>query len=352
VAGGTAWSACEGQVLPREEACSKPGDEDCDGVVCLCWPGQEETCEYGGPAGTEGVGACRASTRTCDDSGKAWGACTGEVTPLPQEDCTTPGDDDCDGTANEGTVCVCVPNSSQSCYSGPTGTQGVGMCQAGTQQCNALGTAWEACTGEVTPQPEEDCTTPGDDDCDGTANEGTVCVCVPNSSQSCYSGPTGTQGVGVCQAGTQQCNALGTAWEACTGEVTPQAERCTDGRDDDCDGQIDEAPPCGWVAAGAMSASRRNHMATLLNDGRVLVSGGTNSNTSAHNTAEVYDPATNAWSSAGTMASTHHLHTATLLGNGKVLVTGGDNGNLSGTNSTAEVYDPATNTWSSGGTMA
>ncbi|WP_249039713.1 Kelch repeat-containing protein, partial [Archangium gephyra] len=419
VARGTAWGACEGQVLPREEDCSKPGDEDCDGVACQCWPGQEEKCEYGGPAGTEGVGACRASMRTCNDSGTEWEACTGEVTPLPEELCTTPGDDDCDGVENEGTVCVCVPHSSQGCYSGPEGTQGVGQCHAGTQQCNASGTGWGACTGEVTPQvescanatdddcnghindapaclclpgatgscytgptgtqdvglchagirmcaasgteweactgevkplPEELCTTPGDDDCDGVENETSVCVCVPGASESCYGGPTGTQGVGVCSAGTRTCNASGTAWGTCTGDVTPVAELCFNTQDDDCDGQIDENPPCAWSRASSMSFARARHTATLLGNGKVLVSGGTSTSNIVLQEAELYDPGTNTWSAAGSMASSRDRHTATLLGNGKVLVAGGVDENILSLKS-AELYDPVSNTWSSVGSM-
>ena len=418
VAGGTAWGACEGQVLPRVEDCSTAGDEDCNGVACQCWPGQVETCAYGGPAGTEGVGACHAGTRTCGDSGTGWGACTGEVTPLPQEDCTTPIDDDCDGVVNEGDVCVCVPNSSQGCYSGPVESQGVGVCQGGTQQCNASGTAWgpcdgevtpqtescanttdddcngqvndaptcvclpgttgscysgpagtegvglckagtrtcaasgtawEACTGDVTPLAQEDCTTVGDDDCDGVENEGDVCVCAPNSTQGCYSGPAGTQGVGVCKAGTQTCNAMGTAWDACTGEVTPQGEICASGGDEDCDGQTDEAPPCGWGVASPMASARYAHTATLLGNGKVLVVGGQRDGSTYNGTAELYDPVINTWSSIN-LVLPRAWHTATPLGNGKVLVAGGYN--VSGYLNSAELYDPATHTSSSTGTLA
>ncbi|HEX8538936.1 MAG TPA: carboxypeptidase-like regulatory domain-containing protein, partial [Cystobacter sp.] len=97
MAGGTAWSACEGQLLPEAEDCSRPGDEDCDGVACRCLPEERQWCSYSGPEGTEGVGTCRASTRACNASGTDWSACTSEVLPLPEEDCTTTGDDDCDG---------------------------------------------------------------------------------------------------------------------------------------------------------------------------------------------------------------------------------------------------------------
>ena len=56
-------------------------------------------------------------------------------------------------------------------------------------------------------------------------------------NKECYSGLEGTKGVGICKSGMQVCSA-GT-WESCVGEIIPQTEIC-DGKDDDCDGEIDE----------------------------------------------------------------------------------------------------------------
>ena len=39
---------------------------------------------YGGPAGTQGVGACVPGSQGC--SGGAWGACSGQVLPAGGED--------------------------------------------------------------------------------------------------------------------------------------------------------------------------------------------------------------------------------------------------------------------------
>jgi hypothetical protein len=216
-------------------------DADIDGSQ-LCAPGATESC-YTGPTGTSGVGACVPGTRTCNADGLAWGACQDEVTPT-DETCTTAVDDDCDGMVNEeGEGCECQPNATTACYSGPDGTQGVGVCAAGTHTCNAMGTGFGDCTGETLPATET-CTTAVDDDCDGQINEsGAGCVCVPNSIQSCYSGAPGTQGIGLCKAGVRTCNALGTAYGACTGEVVPASENCSNNADDDCDGQVNEGCP-------------------------------------------------------------------------------------------------------------
>ena len=77
---------------------------DCGGP-CLpcCTPGDTTSC-YGGPAATEGVGACVGGVSTCNANG-AFGPCVGEVVPAAEQ-CNAPGqpvvDEDCDGQLNEG----------------------------------------------------------------------------------------------------------------------------------------------------------------------------------------------------------------------------------------------------------
>ncbi len=189
----------------------------------------------------DGIGACVAGLATCARDGSGYGPCAGEVTPVP-ETCATSVDDDCDGAVNErGIDCECVPSTQSVCYSGPSGTQGVGICQPGVQTCNDEGTGYGPCVGETTPQVET-CLAPEDEDCDGMVNEeGAGCVCVPADTAPCYTGPPGTQGVGPCAAGTQTCNGLGTGFGPCMGEVLPAPEDCMTAIDEDCDGST---PPC------------------------------------------------------------------------------------------------------------
>jgi len=109
-----------------------------------------------------------------------------------------------------------------------------------------------------------------------------------------------------------------------------------------------------WATAGSLATGRSVHTATLLPSGKVLVAGGLNNAASASNiaTAELYDPATNAWTSAGAMSAPRYSHTATLLPNGKVLVVGGLNSATYATLASAELYDPSTNSWTTVNPMA
>jgi uncharacterized protein (TIGR03437 family) len=110
-----------------------------------------------------------------------------------------------------------------------------------------------------------------------------------------------------------------------------------------------------WSPAGNLNVARQSPRATLLADGRVLVSGGmvvSGTTASFTNTAEVYDPATNAWTPTGLMNAGRVLHTITLLPNGKVLAAGGSSAAFRPMlQNTAELYDPATNTWTLTGEM-
>lgn len=77
--------------------------------------------------------------------------------------------------------------------------------------------------------------------CSGGGDGTPAPECQAGASRACYGGPPGTAGVGACLAGTQSCAAGGT-WGTCQGEVTPAAEVCANGIDEDCDGIADDSP--------------------------------------------------------------------------------------------------------------
>jgi hypothetical protein len=99
----------------------------------------------------------------------------------------------------------------------------------------------------------------------------------------------------------------------------------------------------GFSPTGSLGVPRVWHTATLLGNGKVLVSGGVNTDASI-TTAELYDPATAKFSqTVGSPTQVRFNATATLLKSGKVLLTGGNG--IGGLLAAAELYDPATDTF-------
>jgi hypothetical protein len=109
-----------------------------------------------------------------------------------------------------------------------------------------------------------------------------------------------------------------------------------------------------FAATGPMTAARGFFTATRLPDGRVLVAGGTPSSWDQPGpelaSTELYDPRTGTFSAAGSMATPRDAHTATLLLDGRVLITGGDD-RFRHPVASAELFDPKTGTFSPTGSM-
>jgi hypothetical protein len=199
------WGPCN----PPVEICNGR-DDDCDGSTdesFACRQGATQSC-------TTSCGS--TGSQTCDSTCN-WGTCT-----PPAETCNG-RDDDCDGDTDEGFSCSPIGSSSP-CYTS-CGSTGIQICDSSCSPGPCLPPA-ETCNGR-------------DDDCDGSTDEGFNCR--QGATQSCATscGTTGSQTCG------SSCS-----WGTCT----PPAETCNN-RDDDCDGQTDEDFACRQGSTGTCTTS-------------------------------------------------------------------------------------------------
>src|SRR6185312_13759719 len=111
-----------------------------------------------------------------------------------------------------------------------------------------------------------------------------------------------------------------------------------------------------FVPGPPLSIARMQHAATLLPNGKLLVTGGYDITTPGtqfdpvFKSTEIYDPATAKFSAGPDMWFPRRNHVATLLKDGRVLITGGIQlrGNGFGASGNTEIYDPGANQFSLG----
>jgi hypothetical protein len=106
-----------------------------------------------------------------------------------------------------------------------------------------------------------------------------------------------------------------------------------------------------WARTGDMLGRRDQGDAFLLNDGHVLVAGGSTPEPTFTD-GEIYNPATGAWTSPWTARHIPWQAAVVRLADGRMLVVGGtDSDDSSGYRDSAELFDPATGTWSATASM-
>jgi len=226
--------------------CDLDAKKWCDGSETWISSGYEDECstqDYDYNQTYCEIGACDYNNNVycannqwfsdyyCDDSNcgneaesASYCSCTNPVTEV----CTNNEDDDCDGKVDcldDDCDCTCVEGETISCSSDE------GECTAGVQYCE--NGEFGSCTGV---EPSSDICDELDNDCDGDVDED--CLCVQDEIRDCGSD------LGVCNAGTQVC--VDGRWSICYGaSYAASGDETCNGKDDDCDGEIDEG--CGCV---------------------------------------------------------------------------------------------------------
>ena len=263
----------------------------------------------GGNGGNGGSGAgssgecgttCAGDTPVCDPESKTCVGCLtgadcgqGQYCAPSTQKCTSGCDEDADCTSplvcdtashlcvgcsedsqcDAGSVCnengQCVPGctDSQPCSGGLACCEGACTdLQADPQSCGACGDpcpkipgAAEICVGGQCQMGAcdmgangnyADCNLNPDDGCEWDLDIFGPCTCTPGETQECYTGPAGTKDIGTCVAGVAECQPDGANWGPCNGQITPVFDACSDGKDNDCNGTVDDAKDLdgdGWT---------------------------------------------------------------------------------------------------------
>lgn len=234
-----AGCACE----PADEVCDG-ADNDCDGMIDEGFSELGQACE-------DGVGECEgAGTYVCAPDGMGV-VCQAAGSQPTEEICGDGKDNDCDGETDEGFEDVGTPCS-----------VGMGICaRGGTVVCSADGRAQVCNAVAGTPNPDqvagETFCDGQDNDCDGQPDEG----CDDDGDDYCDKAMTVLATPAVCPKGGQDCDDT-------AADVYPGAPGKCDGKDNDCDGQVDDykvSPDTALHKSATLTGNATMTDATYLN---------------------------------------------------------------------------------------
>jgi hypothetical protein len=220
---GPAWQAAETFCDQRDNDCDGDTDEGCE-----CVDNTVQAC------GSD-TGACTRGMQTC--VGGRWGPCEGEIPPVP-EACNGL-DDDCDATPDDALPAPPCPLQAGIC-AGAVQTCGGVVGWSGACDAAEYGPRW------VAAETDQNCDGL-DNDCDGRTDE--ACECQPDAPR-----PVCGSNTGECRTGELLCE--NGHFGRCEGEAAPSPERCN-GLDDDCNAAVDDAvPPEGCALQAGVCAGR------------------------------------------------------------------------------------------------
>jgi len=139
----------------------------------------------------------------------------------------------------ERTGCPCDADGAVGCYTGPEGTQDVGICHGGERTCDDG--VWTSCSGQQAPLPDGEQCNELDDDCNGRTDEGALNVC------------------GTCGDAAEDCEGI---------SIGPDyGQPFCDDELEDCDG-VQETPE-GYLTLGETEVSLTNIWIANSSEGTV-----------------------------------------------------------------------------------